>query len=251
MSERHRPDGYNESLLETSPSAIAIVDMDDVVTSWNPAAERLFGYSRDEAMGRKIDSLVASRPDVYSEAVEVSSRARAGEDVHVVTRRTRKDGTLVDVDVVGCAIFVDGQAGRVLRDLHRHRRAAAAEALLRGALRFEPDRDRCPRHERNRYRVESRRRAPLRLHARRGGSPRHRRHGRRASRSSCRGQGAHRDRGRGPGARSSPDTADAQGRVARRRGRRLGTRLRRRGAGRVFRDLQRRQRATGADARVG
>ena len=55
-----RPDGYYESLLERSPSAIAIVDMDDVVTSWNPAAERLFGYSRDEAMGRKIDSLVAS-----------------------------------------------------------------------------------------------------------------------------------------------------------------------------------------------
>ncbi len=152
VSERHRPDGYYESLLERSPSAIAIVDMDDVVTSWNPAAERLFGYSRDEAMGRKIDSLVASRPDLHSEAVEVGSRARAGEDVHVVTRRTRKDGTLVDVDVVGCAIFVDGQAGRVLRDLHRHRRAAAAEALLRGALRFEPDRDRCHRHERNRYR---------------------------------------------------------------------------------------------------
>ena len=104
-----RPDGYYESLLERSPSAIAIVDMDDVVTSWNPAAERLFGYSRDEAMGRKIDSLVASHPDLHSEAVEVGSRARAGEDVHVVARRTRKDGTLVDVDVVGCAIFVDGE----------------------------------------------------------------------------------------------------------------------------------------------
>ena len=104
-----RPDGYYESLLERSPSAIAIVDMDEVVTSWNPAAERLFGYSRDEAMGRKIDSLVASHPDLYSEAVEVGSRVRAGEDVHAVTRRTRKDGTLVDVDVVGCAIFVDGE----------------------------------------------------------------------------------------------------------------------------------------------
>ena len=104
-----RPDGYYESLLERSPSAIAIVDMEDVVTSWNPAAERLFGYSRDEAMGRKIDSLVASHPDLHSEAVEVGSRARTGEDVHVVARRTRKDGTLVDVDVVGCAIFVDGE----------------------------------------------------------------------------------------------------------------------------------------------
>jgi PAS domain S-box-containing protein len=104
-----RPEGYYESLLETSPSAIAIVDMTGVVTSWNPAAERLFGYSRDEVMGREIDSLVASPPDLYSEAVEVSGRARAGEEVHLVTRRMRKDGTLVDVDVVACAIFVDGE----------------------------------------------------------------------------------------------------------------------------------------------
>ena len=109
MSERHRPDGYHESLLETSPSAIAIVDMDDVVTYWNPAAERLFGYSRDDAMGRKIDSLVASRPDLYSEAVELSGQARAGEEVHLVTRRVRKDGTLVDVDLVACAISVEGK----------------------------------------------------------------------------------------------------------------------------------------------
>jgi PAS domain S-box-containing protein len=104
-----RSDGYYESLLETSPSAIATVDMDGIVTSWNPAAERLFGYSRDEAMGREIDSLVAPRPDLYGEAVEVSGRARAGEEVHLVTRRMRKNGALVDVDVVACAIFVDGK----------------------------------------------------------------------------------------------------------------------------------------------
>jgi PAS domain S-box-containing protein len=109
VKERHRPEGYYESLLETSPSAIAIVDMDGVVMSWNPAAERLFGYSRDEVMGRDIDGLIASRPDLHGEAVGIYSRARAGEDVHLVTRRMRKDGTLVDVDIVACAVFVEGK----------------------------------------------------------------------------------------------------------------------------------------------
>jgi PAS domain S-box-containing protein len=109
VKERHRPEGYYESLLETSPSAIAIVDMDGVVMSWNPAAERLFGYSRDEVMGRDIDGLIASRPDLHGEAVAIYSRARAGDDVHLVTRRMRKDGTLVDVDIVACAVFVEGK----------------------------------------------------------------------------------------------------------------------------------------------
>src|SRR5919204_6076680 len=51
---------YFESLLEISPVAIVTTDVDDVVTSWNPAAETLFGYARTEALGRKIGDLVAA-----------------------------------------------------------------------------------------------------------------------------------------------------------------------------------------------
>jgi PAS domain S-box-containing protein len=110
IGELQRQRRYYESLLETSPSAIATVDLDGVITSWNPAAERLFGYTRGEAMGRVLDELVANRPDFHEEARAVSEQARVGEEVHLVTRRVRKDGVLVDVNIVASAIFVGGEA---------------------------------------------------------------------------------------------------------------------------------------------
>jgi PAS domain S-box-containing protein len=105
ISELQRQKQYYESLLELSPTAIVTVDRDARVTSWNPAAERLFGYTREEALGRDVDDLVANSPEVRAEAEDVNRRAGRGE-LHLVTRRTRKDGTLVDVDVLGAPIVV-------------------------------------------------------------------------------------------------------------------------------------------------
>jgi PAS domain S-box-containing protein len=109
VTELQRQRRYYESLLEMSPNAIMTVDLDATVTSWNPAAERLLGYSREEALGRNIDDLVAKRSDLRAEADEVSRRAYQGEQIHLVTRRTRKDGSLIDVDVVAAPIVVGGQ----------------------------------------------------------------------------------------------------------------------------------------------
>src|SRR5919204_866693 len=66
--ELGRQKRYFESLLEISPVAIVTTDVEDVVTSWNPAAERLFGYARAEALGRKIDDLVANSTELRAEA---------------------------------------------------------------------------------------------------------------------------------------------------------------------------------------
>ncbi|MBD0330740.1 MAG: PAS domain S-box protein, partial [Thermoleophilia bacterium] len=106
VRDLHRQKRYYESLLEVSPTAIATTDLDANVTSWNPAAERLFGYTAGEAIGRNIDDLVAKDERLHAEAADVSRRGRAGEPSHVVTRRTRKDGTLVDVEVLAAPIFV-------------------------------------------------------------------------------------------------------------------------------------------------
>src|SRR6185295_425440 len=46
---------YFESLLETSPTAIVITDLNARIVSWNPAAERLFGFTAEEALGRATD----------------------------------------------------------------------------------------------------------------------------------------------------------------------------------------------------
>src|SRR5207248_11362346 len=67
--ELRRQKRYVESLVEINPTAIVTVDRDGSVTSWNLAAEELFGYSKEEAIGRKLDDLVAAREDLRGTAV--------------------------------------------------------------------------------------------------------------------------------------------------------------------------------------
>jgi PAS domain S-box-containing protein len=108
ISELQQRKQYYESLLEVSPTAIITIDPQENVTSWNPAAERLFGYTAEEAIDRSIDDLVANRPEIRDEAVAVSKRI-AHEEVRLTTRRARKDGSLVDVHVTGAPIYLGGE----------------------------------------------------------------------------------------------------------------------------------------------
>jgi PAS domain S-box-containing protein len=109
ITELQREKQYNESLLEVSPAAIVAVDLNDNISSWNPAAEQLFGYTREEAIGRNIDDLVANDPSLHSEAVGINRDAESGQQIHMTTRRTRKDGSLVDVDILVAPISVGGE----------------------------------------------------------------------------------------------------------------------------------------------
>src|ERR687889_2751100 len=68
--ELRRQKEYFEALVLNSPVAIAIMDRNENVVSWNPAAERLFGYTRAQAVGRSIDDLVAGTPEMYAEVRE-------------------------------------------------------------------------------------------------------------------------------------------------------------------------------------
>jgi PAS domain S-box-containing protein len=109
ITELHRQRRFFEALLEVSPEAIVTTNMDDTVASWNPAAERLFGFTAEEAVGQNIDELVAARPDLSAEGRSLDQQANEGETVRSVTQRTRKDGTLVDVDLVGGPVTVGGE----------------------------------------------------------------------------------------------------------------------------------------------
>lgn len=83
-------------LVRASGNAITAMAPDGIVTAWNPAAERLYGYGESEALGRHIDMLVPD--DRREEAAELLARLAAGERVeHFETRRRTKDGTIVDV----------------------------------------------------------------------------------------------------------------------------------------------------------
>ena len=132
-AEIRRQKQYFESLVEISPMAIVVMDADERVTSWNPAAAQLFGWSEEEAIGTVIDDLVLN-PDLRAEGRDVTEEARERGRADRITRRSRKDGTLVDVEVMLVPLRVDGEhVGfyAIYRDITELQRAREhAETLL-------------------------------------------------------------------------------------------------------------------------
>ena len=98
---------YFETLVEISPAAVVTMDTDLRVTGWNPAATQLFGYDPDDALGRPIGELVVP-PGRRAEGADVARRALADGRVDAITRRVRKDGTPVDVEIIMVPLVVDG-----------------------------------------------------------------------------------------------------------------------------------------------
>ena len=99
---RPRPDPYAQArlaaIIESSHDAIISKDLNSIITSWNPAATDLFGYSEDEAVGKSVLILI---PDhLHAEEAEIISRVRNGQRVQSYeTIRQRKDGSLVAVSL--------------------------------------------------------------------------------------------------------------------------------------------------------
>jgi PAS domain S-box-containing protein len=107
-AEIRRQKQYFESLVEISPVAIVVMDADERVTGWNPAATELFGYLPDEAVGRPIDDLVL-RDELRGEGRGVTREALEAGRAQRITRRTRKDGAFVDVQMMLVPLRVDGE----------------------------------------------------------------------------------------------------------------------------------------------
>ena len=86
------------SIVECSDDAIVSKDLNGIISSWNPGAERLFGYTADEVVGKSITQLFP--PGLIDEEWAILSRIRAGDRIeHYETVRRRKDGSLVDVSL--------------------------------------------------------------------------------------------------------------------------------------------------------
>ncbi len=86
------------SIVDSSDDAIISKRLDGVITSWNRSAERLFGYTAEEATGKHITLIVP--PDRLDEEATILQRLRRGERVdHFETVRVRKDGTNIDISV--------------------------------------------------------------------------------------------------------------------------------------------------------
>lgn len=100
---------FLESVLYSAPDAIVTLDSRHNILDWNPGAEKLFGYSRDEVIGRDLDELVA-RDQAFVEASGITRQVLAGEVLHPLeTVRYRKDGTTVNVIAAGAPIHMSGE----------------------------------------------------------------------------------------------------------------------------------------------
>ena len=98
---------YFEELVLNSPVAIVTLDRTHDIMSCNPAFETLFGYAAAEAVGCNLDELISTEA-TRSEAVHYTQEALS-HAIHGIGRRRRKDGTLVDVEVLGVPVIVDGE----------------------------------------------------------------------------------------------------------------------------------------------
>src|SRR5688500_4720536 len=83
------------AIIGSSDDAIISKDLDGIITSWNLGAERMFGYSADEVIGRPINIIIP--PDRQDEETRILRKIKNGEKIdHFETVRRRKDGTLID-----------------------------------------------------------------------------------------------------------------------------------------------------------
>ena len=126
------------AIVESSDDAIVGGSLDGIVTSWNPAAERMYGYSSQEIVGRPASCLTPA--DRTTEISDVLARIEAGQRVeHLATRRVRKDATVFPVSLTVSPIRdADGAivgTSVIHRDLSELEHAALyARSLIEASL---------------------------------------------------------------------------------------------------------------------
>src|ERR1700730_14921692 len=121
------------AIVASSEDAIIGKTLDTTITSWNPGAERIYGYTAAEAIGRPISILLPVGAE--DEVPAIMERIRRGEKVeHYETRRRRKDGTIIDVSVTVSPIKTGrGEiigASAVGRDITERKQADAARVQI-------------------------------------------------------------------------------------------------------------------------
>jgi two-component system CheB/CheR fusion protein len=143
ITERRRAEDANRRLaaiIESFGDAVISKDLNEMITSWNEEAERLFGYKADEIIGKPITTLVPS--ERHAEELGIIERLRRGERiVRYDTIGCRKDGTLLDISLAISPIKDEsGQvigASRTARDITervRNERRRATQYMVASLL---------------------------------------------------------------------------------------------------------------------
>jgi PAS domain S-box-containing protein len=132
MSDRRNADLAARRLaavIESTDDAVVTKDLDSTIRSWNRAAERMFGYTAEEAIGRSIRMLIP--PELQSEEDTVLARIRAGGVVdHYETTRLRKDGSEVRISLTVSPLVDESGvvvgASKIARDVTERTRLLTA-----------------------------------------------------------------------------------------------------------------------------
>lgn len=116
------------ALVESSEDAIITKDLNGVITSWNPAAQRIFGYTPHEIIGRNILTIIPK--ELQSDEPVILAKIRAGERIeHFQTVRLHKNGTRLDVSLTVSPVRDGGRivgAAKIVRDVTRQRKMESA-----------------------------------------------------------------------------------------------------------------------------
>ena len=130
------------AIIESSQAAIYSSDLDGRITSWNAAAEQLFGYPAGAAIGQRLAMIVP--PEQQAEEAELFRRILGGEGVeHYETVRRRLDGSLVDVSLTASPIRDRSGAivgvSKIARDISEQRRLERNGRLLAAIVESSDD----------------------------------------------------------------------------------------------------------------
>ncbi len=121
------------AIVTSSDDAIISKDLQGILQTWNAGAQRIFGYTADESIGKPATLLMP--PDRVNEEPEILERIRRGEVIdHYDTVRQRKDGSLVDISLTVSPLR-DGTgriigATKIARDISERKQAERDKALL-------------------------------------------------------------------------------------------------------------------------
>jgi PAS domain S-box-containing protein len=124
---------YLASIVESSDDAIVSKNLNGIINSWNKGAERVFGYTADEAIGRPITIVIPE--ERHSEETDILARIGRGERIdHFETIRQRKDGTRITVSLTVSPVKnAEGRivgASKIARDITEQRQSQELVATL-------------------------------------------------------------------------------------------------------------------------